>query len=227
MTRPFNQPFRDKAEDAVVIFHLLIHGVHQQTRILEMHTFMFIVHRCALLVHIPAAQRACPPFCITPKTMPVQVPWDVCGVSATRWFEDDPALMRWITTTAGQRSVTMEDGAPTPVIVRDFNPYAVRAARAVAATSGQWQQGNWSKQLPNGNRMALKVKDSVISAGSIFEEDVRSSLPYVEIVTQTEYEYDGVLIDEERILGLKVRSNSYYVVYMCINCTEFSIFFTE
>jgi len=87
--------------------------------------------------------------------------------------------------------------------VRDFNPYAVRAARAVAATSGQGQQGNWSKQLPNGNWMTLKVEDSVISAGSIFEEDVRSSLPYVEIVTQTEYDYDGVLLDEERILGLK------------------------
>ncbi len=98
----------------------------------------------------------------------------------------------------------MEDGAPTPVIVRDFNSYAVRAACALAAASGLWQQGNWSKQLPNGNRMTLKVEDDVISAGSIFEEDVRSSLPYVEIVTRVEYDYDGVLIDEERILGLKV-----------------------
>jgi hypothetical protein len=206
---PSNRPFRDKAEDAVVMFHLSTRGVHQQARILEMHKFMFIVHRYALLAQIPAAQRACPPFCITPNTTPVQVPWDVWGVSATRWFEGDHASTRWITTTAGQRSVTMEDGAPTPVVVRDFNPYAVRAARALAATSGQWQQGNWSRQLPNGNRMSLKVKDSVISAGSIFEEDVRSSLPCVETVTQTEYDYDGVLIDEERILGLKVRSNSY------------------
>jgi hypothetical protein len=124
-------------------------------------------------------------------------------------------------STAGQRSVTMEDDTPTLVVVRDFNPYAVRAARALAATSGQWQQGNWSKQLPNGNRMSLKVEDSAISAGSIFEEDVRSSLPYIEIVTQAEYDYDGVLIDEESILGLRVRSNSCYVVYMCIDRIEF------
>ena len=224
---PSNRPFRDNAEDAVVMFRLSTEGVDQETRNLEIHTFMFIVHRCALLAHIPAAQRACSPFCITPKTTPVQVPWDVWGVSATRWFEDDPASRRWITTTAGQRSVTMEDGASTPVIVRDFNPYAVRAARAVAATSGQWQQGNWRKRLPNGNRMALKVKDSVISAGSIFEEDVRSSLPYVEIVTQTEYDYDGVFIDEERILGLKVRTRiPTDVIYMSIDCIEFS-FLTE
>jgi hypothetical protein len=117
MTRPFNWPFHDKAEDAIVMFHLLTHGMHQQTCILKMYMFMFIMHRCALLVHIPAVQHTCPPFCITPKTTPMQVPWDVCGVSVTWWFEDDPALMCWITTTAGQHSVTMEDGAPTPVIV--------------------------------------------------------------------------------------------------------------
>ena len=54
--------------------------------------------------------------------------------------------------------------------------------------------------------MTLKVEDSVLVAGSVFKEDVRSSLPYVETVTRTEYYYEGVLIDEERILGLKVGS---------------------
>jgi len=207
---PSHRPFRNRPEDAIIVFSLSIEGVRhrdffsQQTRFLETRPFTFIVHRCALLAHIPAAHRACPPFCFAPEHTPAQVPWDVWGVSATRWFEGDPASMRWITTTAGQRSVTMEDGAPTPVIVRDFNSYAVRAACALATASGPWQQGNWSKQLPNGNRMTLKVEDDVISAGSIFEEDVRSSLPYVEIVTRAEYDYDGVLIDEERILGLKV-----------------------
>jgi hypothetical protein len=114
---------------------------------------------------------------------------------------------------AGQRSVTMEDGTLMPIIVRDFNPYAVRAARALATARGQRKQGNWSKQLPNENRMTLQAEDSVISAGSVFKEDVRSSLPYIEIVTQDEYRYVGVLIDDERILGMKVRSlRIFYVV---------------
>ena len=114
--------------------------------------------------------------------------------------------MRWITTTAGQRAVTMEDGASTPIIVRDFNLYAVRSARARAAASGHSQQHcDWSEELPNGNQMTLKVDDNVITAGSVFKDDVRSSLPYVEIVTLADYRYEGVLIDEERILGLKVR----------------------
>ena len=33
-------------------------------------------------------------------------------------------------TTASQRAVTMEDHKPTPIVVRDFNLYAVRAVLA-------------------------------------------------------------------------------------------------
>ncbi len=122
--------------------------------------------------------------------------------------------MRWITTTAGQRAVTMEENAPTPIIVRDFNPYAVRSVRARAEASGhpQQQRRDWNEVLPNGNRMMLKVEDSVLDAESVFKDDVRSSLPYVEIVTRAEYRYEGVLIDEERILGLKVRTRIVQIV---------------
>jgi hypothetical protein len=105
----------------------------------------------------------------------------------------------WIATTAGQRAVTLEDRTPTPIIVRDFNPYSVRVA------SGKMQQGKWIEQTPNGNRITLRVEDSVLAARHIFEEDVRTSLPYVEIVTQDEYDYEGVMIDDQRILGFKVR----------------------
>src|SRR5258707_12454151 len=50
--------------------------------------------------------------------------------------------------------------------------------------------------------MMLKVEDSVLDAG------LCSKTTYFEIVTQAEYRYEGVLIDEERILGLKVRPPS-------------------
>jgi len=79
---------------------------------------------------------------------------------------------------------------------------------ALAAKNGQSEQGNWSQQLRNGNQMTLNVEDSVLTAGFIFKEDVRSSLPYVEVVTQDEYHYNGVMIDDQRILGLKVSLGS-------------------
>ena len=113
---------------------------------------------------------------------------------------------RWITAAAGQRTVMMTDGgASTPIVVRDFNPYAVRSGRAQAAASGHLQQHrDWSEKLPNGNHMTLKVDENVITAGFVFKGDVRSSLPYVETVTLADYRYELVLIDEERILGMKV-----------------------
>jgi hypothetical protein len=60
-------------------------------------------------------------------------------------------------------------------------------------------------QLPDGNRMTLNVMEGVLAAGPIFKEDVRSSLPYVKIVTKNTYHYEGVMIDDQRILGFNVR----------------------
>ena len=203
---PFYRPFRDTAEDAVVIFNMSYSHFSE----IVMGWLTLIVHRRALFAHVPVAHHASTPFCSLPKPTPavVEVPWSAWGPSATRLFVGNMTPMHWVATTAGQRAVMLEDQVPTPIIVRDFNPYAVRAARALGPASEQSQQRNWSKQLPNGNRMTLKVEDSVLPAGSIFKEDVRSSLPYVEIVTQRVYHYAGAMIDDERILGFKVRFES-------------------
>jgi hypothetical protein len=109
-------------------------------------------------------------------------------------------------TTAGQRAVTMEDRTPTPIIVRGFNPYAVcEAAQGRPQECADRDPREKLRILPNGNRQTVKVEEDVIPAGSMFREDVRSALPYIETVTLTRYGYEGVLIDEERSLGLKVR----------------------
>jgi hypothetical protein len=62
------------------------------------------------------------------------------------------------------------------------------------------------------------VEGSVLAAGSVFREDVWSFLPYVETVTQREYDYDYVMIDGERILGLKVCLE--YSLEQCVRCID-------
>ena len=114
---------------------------------------------------------------------------------------------------AGQRAVTMEVRTPTPIIVCDFNLYAVRTALG----QGWTQKCKKSRVLPNGNKQTTKVEEDVILVGSMFREDVRSALPYIETVTRTRYGYEGVLIDEERILGLEVRLSPF--VSPCIDET--------
>ena len=206
MPSPSGRPFHDKAEDAIIIFDIAYRHFSGSDWL------TFIVHRRALLAHIPAVHRTSAPFCPVPGPMPapLQVPWPTWGPPATRWFKGEHTSTGWITRTAGQRAIALEKSIPTPIKMRDFNPYAVRAACALAAASAseQSKQGNWSKQLSNGNRMTLNVEDSVLIAGPIFKDDVWSSLPYIEIVTQNEYLYVGVMVDDQRILGLKVRVKS-------------------
>ena len=203
---PSNRPFYDKAEEAIIVFDMSYghfkfsdSGLLVRTR----SRFTLIVQRRALLVHIPAVHRACMPFCSAQEPVPplVHVPWTVWGPSATRWSPPRSSI-----TTAGQRAVKLESRNPSPIVVRDFNPYVVRAtaaACALATSSGQSQEGDW-RTLPNGNWTTLEVGGSVLAAGAVFKEDVWSFLPYVEIVTRREYDYDYAMIDEERILGLKV-----------------------
>ena len=99
---PSSRPFRDNAADAIVLFNLLIEdtNMHAAQFFHETRPFTFFVHCRALLVQIPHAQRAWAPFCSAPgATARTLVPWSARGISATRWFEFDPASMRWITTT--------------------------------------------------------------------------------------------------------------------------------
>jgi hypothetical protein len=221
---PSSRPFRDTAADAIVQFKLVIEGIkpieviksYAEYVYPEARRFTFIVHRRALVAHISRAQLACAPFRSVPGAAPTVVPWDAWGVPVTRWFESGLASMRCTMTAAGQRAVTMEGHTPSPIIVRDFNPHAVRAALA---------RGK-SRVLPNGNRQAVKIEEDVILAGSMFREDVRSALPYIETVTQTRYGYDKVLIDEERILGCEVRSLPWCPwAPLCGNCVETIYFF--
>ena len=205
---PNTHPFRDTTAEAIVLFNLLIEymNIHAVQFFHVTHPFTFIVHRRTLLSHIPHSQQACTPFHSVLGEAPMTVLWSAWGVPITRWFESDQVSIQWITTTAGQRTVTMEDRSPMPIIVHNFNLYAVRAALARKASQGQTQECKKLRVLPNGNRQTIKVEEDVIPAGSVFREDVQSALPYIKTVTQTRYGYEGVLIDEERILGLVVRS---------------------
>src|SRR6266404_939334 len=81
------------------------------------------------------------------------------------------------------------------IIVRDFNPYAVRAALAARGRSHGLECAH--RKLPNGNLQTLKTEETVILAGTVFGDDVRSALPYIETVTQNRYRYEGFLIDKE------------------------------
>jgi len=67
------------------------------------------------------------------------------------------------------------------------------------------------------------VMESVLAAGITFKDDVRSSLPYVEIVTQNKYHYEGVVIDDQRILVLTY-APFLFAVNQCASRTKLPFF---
>ena len=118
---PNTHPFRDTTAEAIVLFNLLIEymNIHAVQFFHVTHPFTFIVHRRTLLSHIPHSQQACTPFHSVLGEAPMTVLWSAWGVPITRWFESDQVSIQWITTTAGQRTVTMEDRSPISPCLAD------------------------------------------------------------------------------------------------------------
>jgi hypothetical protein len=89
------------------------------------------------------------------------------------------------------------------VEVLDFNVYALRAptmAEKLAAT----RLGIDAEQWPKGARVVREP--SVFPAGQVFAKEVVTSLPYYSVPAPAQREpYVGYMIDEQRLLGLKVR----------------------
>ncbi|KAI0047599.1 hypothetical protein FA95DRAFT_1595630 [Auriscalpium vulgare] len=214
---PRQRPFRNTSEDAVILFNYLVQDARRPL-FGNLRAFSFVVHRRTLLSHASrAAGPRGPParergildlkdvhLAEEPRlTAPPEVTtWDAWGPASTRWFEHEfPEALRWITTSAGQRCVAKTHTGPSPLVVRDFNPHNVGQLTArIGEAAG-------SLVLPNGNTTRVVTQPTIVSNPDVFTNDFVSELPYCETTTAENFGYDGVLMDEERILGLQVRED--------------------
>ncbi|KII91517.1 hypothetical protein PLICRDRAFT_173354 [Plicaturopsis crispa FD-325 SS-3] len=181
------RPFFSSPDDAILFFGILLLA-HDNTFVDKC---VFFVHRRALLALVPspAESLASPPKVLT---------WDNWGPGITRWFEGDNMPTRWITVTAGQRYALIPDTAymsPAPIKVLDFNPYSCwRQKQAEEAGTAE-----------AGTRLLDETSTLEVSRG--FAGPVNSRLPYVETLASVPYSYDAVLMDEARILGLRLSND--------------------
>lgn len=53
--------------------------------------------------------------------------------------------------------------------------------------------------------ITLVTTSSRVQANTVFEDDVITSLPYLESRRYDKFQYSGFMIDDERIIGMKVR----------------------
>ncbi|KAF6746668.1 hypothetical protein DFP72DRAFT_922511 [Ephemerocybe angulata] len=168
-----------------------------------------------------------------------RTPWDSWGPANTRWLDADKFSSVYITSTAGQRFVSISKSArveASKLRVIDFNGYHVRKA-AQALGKGIWKgsrivgvevprvQQESQTADPNAEVVEEEADDDEEGAegtdededeareeqdrglmgckGAFKQDPLESRLPYLEMKTKTKHNYNAVLVDEQRILGIR------------------------
>ncbi|KAH8105215.1 hypothetical protein BXZ70DRAFT_904443 [Cristinia sonorae] len=125
--------------------------------------------------------------------------WDEWGPDNTRFLEHS-IQFQWLRYVHGQRVVLPPLPVPnhpnviSRLCVLDFNVHPKRIDDPCGATPGRH----------GGLTYEVFDEESFIPAGTIFENDVVSRLPYSVASKLGRFGYSGFLIDEERLIGMKL-----------------------
>lgn len=139
------------------------------------------------------------------------IPWAEWGPPVTRWFNSDTVSTRWITISAGQRCVRMEDNPPPaghPFTILDFNPTNVAKMKREVKVRKEREREVAEKEREEKEKNEASGSAIVGSSVPAVEEDNEtmglsgSSNPVPEI-TETHYTIPGgPLNDDETPLCL-------------------------
>lgn len=211
--RSHSRPFSADPSRALVLAHILIResdlrqGPQPHWR-LRWHRLNLVFHRYAIVDAIHAQAQE-------PRVMDdegeegrdIDIPWNKWAPGNVRFWVGDEEHSVWITTTAGQRFAGLDmDGQ---LVVKNFNPYAVKRMRALDTDEMQEDQALGEStnvelfdtyERTSADHGCLETVFSIDDTG--FEE-----LPFVETVSDLSSlgkEFNSVLMDEERIIGLIV-----------------------
>ncbi|KIL62129.1 hypothetical protein M378DRAFT_166112 [Amanita muscaria Koide BX008] len=144
----------------------------------------------------------------------LQVQWADWGPPISRWFQVHETHKWGTKQSAGQRYVFMDphprDKRKYMVGVADFNLYNVRRNVEMKAqlTGGEGEDnggnGNNEEDMMEENEEELETLDHE----GVFTEEVYMGLKCVVSHAPGEYDFDVALMDEERLLGLKLDSEN-------------------
>lgn len=96
----------------------------------------------------------------------------------------------------------LQPSGESRVEVLDMNVHALRAPTAAEKVAAS-RLGIDPEKPAEGSR--LVCEPSVLSAGGVFAKEVVTGLPYYSVPAPGQGSYVGYMIDEQRLLGLKVR----------------------
>ncbi|EJD04836.1 uncharacterized protein FOMMEDRAFT_166601 [Fomitiporia mediterranea MF3/22] len=181
-------PVRCDPDKTIVQFRMYIQGGGAAPNVGHVSLFAFVAHRGDLL-RIAEADNKTESGSSSPTEV-VATPWDSWGPRSTRWSGNDETDTAWMAGVAGQRQIYITGDRPRRIHVRDYNSATVRKALSPAGIERRQ------------DRVKVVTGEIVTARQGCFVNDVHSSLPFVEVVSDQTFEYDGVLMDESHVIGL-------------------------
>ncbi|KAL0060611.1 hypothetical protein AAF712_012614 [Marasmius tenuissimus] len=216
-----NSPFYASADDSVVLLHVWIRsGMFMQDASLV----TLVVHRKALAELQPASRAD--------DGTPIPTPWSEWAPSIVHCFHGSGSLTnRWITEACGQRFAMIrrdgpgeeaddddpDDGflrspSPVSVMIYDYDPDNIRMVELEMEKDSEEQREHRNTYGPIVRRGPHGLPEETHDA---FSEEIITNLPFVESRTKEKYDFDSVMLDQERVIGLKVNedTNSVGILY--------------
>ncbi|THH03696.1 hypothetical protein EW145_g6075 [Phellinidium pouzarii] len=184
-------PVRCAPEKALVQFRMYLQGSREG----HISLFTFVAHRGELLRIVNSSGFS---TSTTEPTPLIAKPWDTWGPQATRWSDANETDTAWMAGNAGQRQVFITRDRPRHIRVRNYNAAAVRKV-------------SMSTQRKVERRVKAVTGESITAHQDCFLNDIRSALPFFEISSEQTFDYDGVLMDEEHIIGLMEDEEDGYI----------------
>jgi hypothetical protein len=197
--------FIPDSEDGIILFTA---HVSQGSRSTDM---QIIAHRNALMSFITPSQDKLGDPLPEPwesySTIPIN-PWGP-NIAFAEWRAVGRCLIsplmnasntKWRYQVFGHRLVQLVRTAKSrtgKIRVLDFNPLFVNRPPLFPEDYHPVIQGAVSRKIV--------TEVGTIPKGEIWSEDIPSSLPYYEVTTKEAFPLAGVMIDDERIIGLQVR----------------------
>jgi hypothetical protein len=121
--------------------------------------------------------------------------WEKWGPVNTRILEHDS--LTW-GSLVGERRATIGQVLPTRITMRDYNPFRVRRALEMLASSGAGP--GEEVRLECGSVVKVVKEVSTYRGGEWFCGDIETSLPYVETITPY-LGCKGIFMDEDNLLA--------------------------
>ena len=146
----------------------------------------------ALFIHRRSLLDIMKEFSHVNTSSTVSIPWSEWGPPISRWFDTNETRLAGGVAPAGLRWAFVDTSlGVTDIRIYDFNPHNIY----------HW---NAQEDLPSWHIIARKGDN--FAHDGVFAEDVEMGLGCRVYVPTELFDFDAVLMDEERLLGYRVRT---------------------